>query len=111
MSAFDHYVCEGQMSIFDLMPQDMPEDEGEMARIIGNRLGLHFSHDTFFDDWRCKVKGITIDLAYDNYMTDGRRFIGAGVNSGLWGAGSPCDSIDEAVEWLRKQLKCRGVSL
>lgn len=105
MSAFDHYMCDGQMSIFDLMPQDMPDDEGEMVRIIGNRLGMHFTHDTFLNEWRCKIKGFTVSLEYDNYMTSGKRFIGVGVNSQKWGAGAPCDSIDEAVEWLRKQLK------
>ena len=105
----DNYSCSGQLTIFDLLP---PEDDlnipiEEAARIIGSAIGVKMVWNDFFKEFQGKTKEkIIICISYSRYLgcNDERKFLGVDVNYKTAGAGSPCDSIPEAIEYIRKQI-------
>lgn len=108
----------GQISIFDLLPKGdftqmtLPEIADEISKAIGH---------TFIEDkrkgwegyWYFKYRGYRFEIMrskYEegcvpatNHTADGS-FIGVSVMDGHGGAGSPADSIDEAIEFFKKQM-------
>ena len=103
----------GQMTIWDLMPQESLENipENEMAERIGNAIGVKFVKNDFYGDYRCKVGKFTLSVEYDHYFPEygseepGALFIGCGCNFNLGGTGAPCDSIAESIEWFEREKK------
>lgn len=111
---------DGQMTIFDFLPP--PEDDLEtldeevMVARIAERTGLIFKKQPS-DRWlehpsyEAKYKKATIDVEYSEYYTEdkqhGKRFIGVGYwdPKDKWGAGSPCDSLGEAVEKIQGYIR------
>jgi hypothetical protein len=113
---------DGQMTIFDFLPP--PEDDLEtldeevMVVRIAERTGLKFSpemisplYEPAYTNYKAKYKTATIDVDYGEYDTGdekhGKRYIGVGY----WnpkekrGSGSPCDSLDEAVEKIHGYIR------
>ena len=101
----------GQMSLFDLMPQESLETipEEVMVERIGAAIGVKFTKDKFFDDYRAKVGRSVLSVEYQRYNTlderNGQRFIGCEVQERNCGAGSPCDSIQESINWFMERKR------
>lgn len=99
----------GQMTIFDfLKPQERPlEDlpEDEMVKMITDATGLNFRHIDSFWGWQCKRRGVTFSVQYDNYTENFRRFIGADWQTNKQGQSSPCNSVQEAIDFFRKAIR------
>lgn len=98
----------GQMSIWDLMPQSLESlSEEEMARRVGDGLGITFQKDSFFGDYRARFSQITLSVEYRNYSDNGKLFIGCGYENKKdhSGAGAPRDTVQEAVEWFRRRIR------
>ena len=98
-----------QISIYSLLPTPDINDisEAEAVQIVGERLGVRFSYNDFFERWEGKRGRITMALSYSHYFPDifeGRLFLGADYHYGDGGGSSPCDGIDEAVEYLHGAL-------
>lgn len=108
-------MCEeqlaGQMSIFDFLEpvgstlDNLPESE--MVKAISDATGINFKYRDSFWGWQAKIKGVTFSVQYDNYRLEDnkRRFIGADWNTTIQGAASPCDSIQEAIEFFKAAKK------
>ena len=103
---------EGQLSIFDFLDDDPAEmslddlPEEEMVKIVGNSIGVNFTYRDDFWGYEAKYKKLKFELHYSNYrLSDNTaRFISAGYNYSKGGAGSPCDSIQEAVNFFRNAM-------
>ena len=116
-------LMDGQMTIFEFLPQEsdfaaMPE--AQVIRIISDRIGIELKYTEYgdFHEYSAKVGKLTITAKISTYLCthgesgtviDGHKFISVGYGNSNGGAGSPCDSIDEAVEFLKKAIeKGRG---
>lgn len=104
----------GQMSLFDFMIPDIPNDidlntlpEEEMVQIVGNAVGIQFIYDNEYGRYRAKIKNAVYDIGYSNYALEDNhsRFISCGYNERLEGAGSPCNTIEEAVKFFKRQKR------
>lgn len=105
---------EGQMTIFDFLPapsdlDDLPEEE--MVRIVGERTGLKFQllklHNDFYQ-YEAKIGKAKITINYSRYFPKiyhGKRFISVSYMNGTGGGGAPCDTLDEAVEMLKRYIE------
>ena len=100
-----------QMSIFDFIPipEQSLEDmtDYEIAREIEERTGLQFWLNTRFGNYyETKVRGVTFYIYLERYDLDDNknRFIGVGYDMPNGnGASAPCDSIAEAVSWIKRK--------
>ena len=108
----------GQMTIFDFLPQTadfatMPE--AEVMAVISERIGIRLLWDSHLEEWAAKVGKTKLTAEIGTYkcthdgteMIAGHKFIGCGWGRSTSGGGSPCNSIDEAVEYLKAALKRR----
>lgn len=103
---------EKQLTIFDLLSDERSLDdmtEEEMAEEVGKRLGLTFQlfrYDANIHEYRAKYKDLLLTCEYDTYYGTQTRFIGVGYDDKKEksGGGAPCDSIDEAVGWLKRLI-------
>ena len=98
-----------QMTIWDYMNQESLEDipEDVMARRIGDAIGVTFTWDDFFEDYRAKVGKWILSVNYSRYFANvddnegrGARFISCDYQSNRSGKSAPLDSIKEAIEWF-----------
>lgn len=106
----------GQLSLFDLSNEN--EDinflsEKEMVDILNRRLNLNLKYDSFFEDYRQKLKsGFTVSVEYSRYFGDeewgepptGDLFIAVGIMSNRGGYGGPCDTLEEAIECIQGHI-------
>lgn len=102
----------GQMTIFDIAPEivDYPDfrviTEETAAEVIGDALAVRFAYDKNFSDWRAKVGGMVLTMAYSTYYESDKKFVSVGYHrKDRSGGGAPCDGIAEAVEWLKKRIE------
>ena len=111
---------DGQMTIFDFIQQgstlDAMTDE-ELREEISRLTGLDFKpdhaqifHHTYYTAKRGKA---VYDLHFSNYrMKDNHaRFISVGYSIKNGGGGSPCDSVEGAVnrvKWYMKEAERSG---
>ena len=99
----------GQLSLFDLLPEESLDDipEEEMAKRIGDAIGVKFIYDSFFNDYRAKVGHSILMVEYSNYIGcyNDARFIGCGIDDkkNHCGASAPIDSIAEAIQWFERR--------
>lgn len=103
-----------QMTIFDLEPSELETTpKEEIASRIGAALGLNFKWNERFQEYSTKLRGFTISFDFLRYDTiderNGDLFIGVGIEDGHGGFGSPCDSIEEAIERLKAGMKNRDL--
>lgn len=107
---------DGQLSLFDF-PEYLPEVDFETmpieraAEIIGNRTGLKFKLDESFnknkESYSAKKKGLEVRIEFANYFSgvrDGRRHLGVDYSFKTQGGACPCESIDEAVSYIKRQM-------
>ena len=106
----------GQMTIFEFLQQEsdfssMPESE--VMDAISQRIGVRLLWDKHMEEYSAQVGKTKISAEIDTYscthegsatIIKGNKFIGAGWSRSTEGGGRPCDSIDEAVEYLLKAI-------
>ncbi len=115
-----NYSCDGQISIFDYMHESIPNFDTmsikDAADRIGKKLGLEFKESYRYGDenenaveYTAKNKKLKIDIYFSHYVdtvNDGRRFLSVDIqNTRHEGFSSPCESIEEALEMIRKKIK------
>ena len=100
-----------QMTIYDFLTPDedynlydLPEDE--MVRIISDATGLDFKYKDGLWGYIAKVGKVQYELKYSNYkqINNHARFISCGYGNNKEGAGSPCNSVKEAIAFFKKYL-------
>lgn len=108
---------QGQMSIWDFLGDEKTQEgffdltDKEIAEVIGERLGVCFVYNNYLEHWEYKIKKKSrIDLSKSKYSLAGEKngqpFISAGWDyKSTEGGGCPCDSIDEAVNYLRNGIE------
>lgn len=112
---------EGQMTIFEFLPQTadfctMPESE--VMEIISKRIGVKLvreSEPKFKERiYRAKIGKVNLSACIGTYsvthegsqtLIAGHKHIGCGWGTSKEGGGSPCNSIDEAVEYLQAAIQ------
>lgn len=108
----------GQLSIFDWMPDavETPDinsiTEAEAVQIVGDRIGVQFTYNSFFDEHQGKKGKMKLGLKYDHFapgVRNGELFLGTSYQIGTSGGGSPCSGIDDAVKWFKEVLKRNGI--
>ena len=106
----------GQMSIFEFLPQeadfcDMPEDA--VMEIVSQRIGVRLVRDPEYKNYRATVGKVRITAKISNYTVThegsetviaGHKHIGCGWGTSKEGGGRPCDSIDDAVDYLQAAI-------
>ena len=109
----------GQMSIFDYMQpekialEDLPEED--MIHMLENATGINFKKVVFTSryypdvyEYEYKRGQLRIAVKYENYDLEDNhdRFIDVmcSLKFHSMGFGGPCDTIDEAVKYIRKGL-------
>lgn len=107
---------EGQISIFEWMPEAVPAvtfpdindiQEEEAVRIVGEQIGVDFTYNERFRQWIGKIRRLKLELEYDHYnMIDKHDlFLGVGYSIGSSGGGRPCDGIEEAIKYFRNVME------
>lgn len=104
-----------QLTIFDWMPEKPPDindiSEAEAVQTVGDRLGVKFTYDPFFKDYRAKIGKIILRLSYGHFFSEinnGALYLGADYMYGTSGGGSPCHGIEDAVDYLNDCIEqCR----
>ena len=102
-----------QVSIFDIMEVEFPDfrtlEEAEVVDIIGRSIGVSFDKVDLgrFIEYRAEYKNSVIDVHvshYTCYDREGESFISCSFwnKKQMSGAGVPCDSLDEAIEFFKK---------
>jgi hypothetical protein len=100
-----------QMTIFDYISEldGIPEDE--MARQIGEAVGMVFKPVKYdsakyippCQEYEARVsKYERYELQYSTYFDTNKKYISAGWMYRTCGGGCPCDSIEEAIEYINK---------
>ena len=99
----------GQMSIFDFLPapaglDDIPEED--MVHMVSDATGLDFKYRDESWGWEAKKGKYIARIQYQNYdLKDNQsRFIGCDWASIHEGSSSPCDSVDEAINFFKKRM-------
>lgn len=100
---------EGQMTLTDWCGNEALEgiSEEQMVKIIGDAVGMDFKYHDELWGWEYKKGKVYCSLQYDNYdMTDShRQFIGVDIRTKQTNLSAPCDSIDEAIELIKRKLE------
>lgn len=102
-----------QLSLFDLMQEipdikDIPEEEA--VRIVGERIGAKFEYNPDFEEWQARISDLKMGMRYEHYfpeVQDGKLFLEVSFEfkNHVNGGGSPCDGIDEAVEFFKDKME------
>ena len=108
---------DGQMTIFDFLKDEtdfrtMPKEE--VINILCQRTGIKLVYDNYLQEYSCKIGKVKITADIETYLTSfdddgpvkkGNKFIGVSWSHGTSGGSSPCDSIDEAVEFIQRHKR------
>lgn len=101
---------DGQMSIFDLMQEDLENmDEEYMVERVSLATGINFKYSDEIFGYTAKVGKTDFDVKFSRFnMSDNKnRFIMCGWTDredGYNGQGRPCESLDDAILFFRKKL-------
>lgn len=111
----------GQISIYEWLKPNQEDlntlPEEDMIQQIANATGLEFHRIDFENvyadyshEYEARKHKVRYTANYDNYMIgDHARFIAVGCNAFpagyKEGSGAPCDSIDEAITWIKKRME------
>lgn len=108
---------DGQMNIFDFLSVDTGTDDFDTmtiekaAELIGNATGLSFKKDDRWEDAKAyiaKSRGYLVSINFNNFapgIRGGGRYLGTQIDKGTWGCGCPTESIEEAINWIKKHMK------
>lgn len=106
-----------QLNLFSLMKapdiNDIPESEA--VQIVGNRLGVQFKYNAFFERWEGEYGKMHLALSYGRFFPgvfEGRMFLGADYqirDGGFTGGSIPAAGIDEATAFFQKAIERWGL--
>lgn len=111
---WDNYECDGQMNIFDFLPDESFDNmpESEMVERIGGALGIKFEYRDDLWGWVYQEKNKTLSVHYSNYsFGNHERFISVGASSSTGGSSGPMDSLEEAIKFARSAALNIGMKL
>jgi hypothetical protein len=98
------------MTIWDFLERkalcEMTEEE--MVEEIEKQTGLTFKPNPRLGEpitYEAKKGKLKLSIELDHYYGTDTRFIGVGGSLGTSGWGAPADTIEEAVEWLRRRME------
>jgi len=104
-----------QLSIFDFIkPETTTRDldlmtEADMVEAVKAATGINFVYCDPLWGYVAKIGKFKYDVHFSNYsIDDHRRFISCGYGNNMGGAGSPCDSLEEAVQFFKTALSRNG---
>lgn len=119
MALPEDYVCEGQLSLFDLFgdkptEEELPELE-KIIPIVESKFGVKFKVKEV-DYLKCTNKiyyfidgKLTVELNDSQYNTgdakQGKRFVSVDCHIPTSGVGTPCDSLNEIVRTINYGYK------
>lgn len=111
---WDNYTCEGQMTIFDFLPEmdldDVPEEN--MVEQIATALGVKFEYEDEFWGWCYRQKKLCLRVNYSHYsFGDFRKFISVDASCPTGGSSGPMDSIEEAISFAKTAAENIGMVL
>ena len=103
----------GQMTIFDYFSELDSIPEEEMVRQVGEAVGMVFKRVKA--DWfehsenrgwyeAMKNKHEKYELYYSTYFDTNKRFIGADWQYKTSSGGGPCDTIQEAIDYIKRGM-------
>ena len=82
--------------------------EEEMVERISDATGLMFIYNDYLERYEARLsKHDKFSVRFDNYaesVKGGARFIGCDYDYHNGGCGQPCDSLDEAIKFFKKEL-------
>ena len=107
-----------QLTILDMVEQvstypDINDiTESEMAKLVGNALGLNFKYNQDFERYEANIptrkrsQKPKISVSFRNYAMDDNhdRFLSAGYTYNLGGGGGGYPTIEKALEYLEKRV-------
>lgn len=111
---WDNYECDGQMNIFDFLPDEKFDDmpESEMVERIGGALGIKFEYRDDLWGWVYREKNMTLSVHYGNYsFGNHEKFISVSADSSKGGSSGPMDSLEEAINFARSAASRIGMKL
>lgn len=93
---------DNQLTIFDYINQKQINDTplSLIAEIIGNKIGVKLTYDNYLEEYSGIVNKTKIYVEKSEYKESGLKFIGCGWQNSKCGAGKPCDSIEESIQWF-----------
>lgn len=103
-----------QMTIFDFLQPDQSEypdintiSEAEAVRIVGDALGVEFVWSEFFQTWQAVKRKVKLTLDYDHFdlIDNHDLFLNVGYDCKMGGGGAPCESIEEAIKYLKTRVE------
>lgn len=108
-----------QLTIFDVFQIDTGEHdiqtlpEEDMIRMVSEQTGIVFKEDKNAPQskytWYRATKGSNyIDVHYGHYFKDDRRFIGVSIGNNMGGSSCPCDSLKEAIDRIKRNMRVYG---
>ena len=104
----------GQMSIFDFIAPEIRDTEdlddlteAEMVQRISEATGLNFVKSKRWDEYEAKRGKAIFTVHYSRYNMTGNhnRFISVGWDLKTSCGGSPCDSVKEAIDRIKKYIE------
>ena len=103
-----------QMTLFDLEPVDDVDfnstPEEDVVKMIGCATGINFRYKDKLWGWVGGDRKLNFNISYSNYSFGGHeRHLNCGYNYNqkghIGGAGSPCDTVEEAIEFLKTGIE------
>lgn len=102
-----------QLSIFDFIEDPTTAtaldnmSEPDMVEAVKQATGIDFKYRDDLWGYVAKIKDIQYTVHFSNYtmLDNNDRFISCGYGNNKGGAASPCDSLEEAVQFFKTALK------
>ena len=118
LSMFEFIDELNQTSLFDFIPDNTSEldtlSEHDMIKAISEATGLIFSkHEadwlkSGYSEFKAKRGKYTFSAHFSNYfpeVNEGKKHISIGFSYNLGGGGSPCDSLEEAINRMKYYIQ------
>lgn len=102
---------DGQMNLFEFTkPRKTPilckENEGSIVEFISASTGLKFVYDDSMKKFRSDVKNVIYTIEISRFSVEPfTKFISCGWDDKKRGEGSPCKTVEEAVNFFKKAIK------
>lgn len=103
---------DGQMNIFDcfdfLTPEVIDLETCPIENIVEavrQKTGLDFQYQDELFGFVATYKKVKFTLRFSRYWQTEKHFISCGYGTHTGGAGSPCDSLEEAIRFFERGLK------
>ena len=106
----DNYVCDGQLSLWDIVPPNNQDfqliSHDETVRLISEAVGLDFKYRDDFWGYEAKKGKVRMSIEFSHYrgINNDKPYIGCDINTNTAGCSSPCDSIEEAIQFFKKGI-------